>query len=132
METNKGILGKMIINIIAFIILFEQCMFFIFSALNQSAPSNTMESLKNGFNFIAIFCSLITIIIFALLYNLGNKHLNKKGLNWLFLVITAVGVYVHISQLFIMCDFVFAASILLLFDCYIVRRTLNNLFHKST
>lgn len=60
---------KILINFVAFIAFIAQSIFFVFSALNQKKPEAMMESLYNYFVFLALLCSLITIIAFYLQKN---------------------------------------------------------------
>lgn len=121
---------KILINIIAFISFGAQFVAFIFSALNQKNPQSTAESFYNDFVFIAYLCSLFAIAIFVILYNFDYKLLKKKTLNILFLMIVLLGIYIHLSQLLLLNDFMLLSCILLLFDIYSIYKIQSCLFSK--
>lgn len=133
MEIDKGILDKMkiLINTVAFIAFIAQFFSFAFSALNQKKPESVTESLYNNFMFSAFLCSLITVAIFVVQYNFNFKLLKKKIPNCIFLVIVLLGIYIHVMQLLALNDFLLTSCILLLFDYYIMRKILSNLFSSS-
>lgn len=121
---------KIAINTIAVIVLSVQFFSFAFNALNQKKPESTLDFLCNYFNFIALLCSLLSVVIFIALYNFNSKFLKKKLLNYIMLIIVLLGIYVHVTQIFVLNDFVLTSCVLLLFDYYIMRNILNNLFFK--
>lgn len=133
MKIDKGFLGKMkiLINIVAFIAFIGQFFSFVFSALNQKKPESVIESLYNNFIFFAFLCSLITVVIFVVQYNFNFKLLKKKIPNCIFLVIAVLSIYIHVMQLLALTDFLLTSCILLLFDYYIMRKILSNLFSSS-
>ena len=133
MNIDKKILGKMkiLINIVAFIAFIGQFFSFAFSAINQKKPESAIESVYNYYIFFAFLCSLITVVIFVVEYNFNFKLLKKKIPNYIFLVIVAVGIYIPIMQLLALNDFLLTSCILLLFDYYIMRKILSNLFSSS-
>lgn len=133
MDIDKKFLGKMkiLINTVAFIAFIEQFFSFAFSAINQKKPESAIESVYNYYIFFAFLCSLITVIIFVVEYNFNFKLLKKKIPNYIFLVIVAVGIYIPIMQLLALNDFLLTSCILLLFDYYIMRKILSNLFSSS-
>lgn len=116
---------KIVINIIAFFVFIVQFFSFAFSALNQKEPECTKELLYSCFMLFAIFCSLITIPIFAILYNCKFKLLKERIPNYIILVIVLLGSYIHISQLLSLHNFIITSCILLLFDIYIIRKVLS-------
>lgn len=133
MDIDKKILGKMkiLINTVAFIAFIGQFFSFAFSALNQKKPESAIDSVYNYYIFFAFLCSLITVVIFVVEYNFNFKLLKKKIPNYIFLVIVAVGIYIPIMQLLALNDFLLTSCILLLFDYYIMRKILSNLFSSS-
>ena len=122
---------KILINTVAFIAFIAQFFSFAFSALNQKKPESVIESLYNNFMFSAFLCSLITVAIFVVQYNFNFKLLKKKIPNCIFLVIVVLGIYIHVMQLLALNDFLLTSCILLLFDYYIMRKILSNLFSNS-
>lgn len=133
MDIDKKFLGKMkiLINTVAFIAFIGQFFSFAFSAINQKKPESAIESVYNYYIFFAFLCSLITVVIFVVEYNFNFKLLKKKIPNYIFLVIVAVGIYIPIMQLLALNDFLLTSCILLLFDYYIMRKILSNLFSSS-
>lgn len=133
MDIDKKILGKMkiLINIVAFIAFIGQFFSFAFSAINQKKPESAIESVYNYYIFFAFLCSLITVVIFVVEYNFNFKLLKKKIPNYIFLVIVALGIYIAVMQLLALNDFLLTSCILLLFDYYIMRKILSNLFSSS-
>ena len=131
MDIDKKILSKMkiLINTVAFIAFMGQFFSFAFSGLNQKKPESTIESVYNNFIFFAFLCSLITVAIFVVQYNFNL--LKKKIPNCIFLVIVVLGIYIPVMQLLVLNDFLLTSCILLLFDYYIVRKILSNLFSSS-
>ena len=121
---------KIVINTIAVIVLSVQFFSFAFNALNQKKSESTLESLYNYFNFTALLCSLLSVVIFIAVYNFNSKFLKKRFPNCIMLIIALLGIYVHITQVFVLNDFVLTSCVLLLFDYYIMRNILNNLFFK--
>lgn len=133
MDIDKKFLAKMkiLINTVAFIAFIGQFFSFAFSAINQKKPESAIESVYNYYIFFAFLCSLITVVIFVVEYNFNFKLLKKKIPNYIFLVIVAVGIYIPIMQLLALNDFLLTSCILLLFDYYIMRKILSNLFSSS-
>ncbi|MPM24145.1 hypothetical protein SDC9_70626 [bioreactor metagenome] len=117
---------KIVINTIAVIVLSVQFFSFVFNALNQKKPESTLDSLCNYFNVTALLCSLLSVVIFIALYNFNSKFLKKKLLNYIMLIIVLLGIYVHITQVFVLNDFVLTSCVLLLFDYYIMRNILKS------
>lgn len=132
METDKGFFGKMktVINIIAFIIFVGQFLSFIFNAFNLQEARSTKDSLYQFFFFTAFLCSLITVIIFVLMLNFDFKYLKRIITNSVFLVITLLGLYIHLLQLFKLKDFVLTSCVLIIMDCYIMHNILQNVVHE--
>ncbi len=87
---------KIVINTIAVIVLSVQFFSFAFNALNQKKPESTLESLCNYFNFTALLCSLLSVVIFIALYNFNSKFLKKRFPNCIMLIIVLLGIYVGI------------------------------------
>jgi hypothetical protein len=133
MDIDKKFLGKMkiLINTVAFIAFIGQFFSFAFSAINQKKPESAIESVYNYYIFFAFLCSLITVVIFVVEYNFNFKLLKKKIPNYIFLVIVALGIYIAVMQLLALNDFLLTSCILLLFDYYIMRKILSNLFSSS-
>ena len=133
MDIDKKILSKMkiLINTVAFIAFIGQFFSFAFSAINQKKPESAIESVYNYYIFFAFLCSLITVVIFVVEYNFNFKLLKKKIPNYIFLVIVALGIYIAVMQLLALNDFLLTSCILLLFDYYIMRKILSNLFSSS-
>ena len=122
---------KILINTVAVIAFIGQFFSFVFGALNQNKPESVIESLYNNFIFFAFLCSLITVVILVVQYNFNFKLLKKKIPNCIFLVIAILGIYIHVMQLLALNDFLLTSCILLLFDYYIMRKVLSNLFSSS-
>ena len=116
---------KVIINTITFITFLMQSIAFTFGVLNQKKPTCTEELLHNYFIFTALLCSLLTIVIFIVQYNFKNKILEIKWLNCLLLIITILGIYVNLYQIFERADFIIISFIMLLFDIYVIRNIIN-------
>ena len=116
---------KVIINTIAFITFLMQSIAFTLGVLNQKKPTCTEELLPNYFIFTALLCSLLTIVIFIVQYNFKNKILEIKWLNCLLLIITILGIYVNLYQIFERADFIIISFIMLLFDIYVIRNIIN-------
>ena len=121
---------KILVNIIAIISFVAQLLPFAFGALNQKRPRSIMETLYSDFIIFAYICSLITIVIFVIQYNFDIKSLKKKTINYIFLVVLLGGIYIHVSQLLVLDDFILISCILLLFDFYIMRKIWSCLFPK--
>ena len=119
---------KVIINTIAFITFLMQSIVFSFGALNQKKPKCTEELLYNYFVVLAFLCSLLTIVIFVVQYNLKNRMFEKKWINCILLIITILGIYINLYQLFVLTDFIVTSFITLLFDVYIIRNIINRLW----
>jgi amino acid transporter len=119
---------KVIINTIAFITFLMQSIVFSFGALNQKEPKCTEELLYNYFVVLAFLCSLLTIVIFVVQYNLKNRMFEKKWINCILLIITILGIYINLYQLFVLTDFIITSFIMLLFDVYIIRNIINRLW----
>ena len=122
---------RITINIVAVIAFIAQLLPFAFNALNQEKTESTKEALYDNFMFLAYFCSWVSVVIFFILYNFNYKILKNKILNSVFLLIVLLGIYVHLSQIIVQSDFIIISSILLLFDCYVIRKVVGNLFFKS-
>ncbi len=114
-----------IINTIAFITFLMQSIVFTFGVLNQKKPTCTEEMLYNYFIITALLCSLLTIVIFIVQYNFKNKILEIKWLNCLLLIITILGIYVNLYQIFERADFIIISFIMLLFDICVIRNIIN-------
>lgn len=133
METDKGFLIKMkiIVNVIASIVFIVQFISFFIIVLNQKAPESTMESLYYYFVLTASLCSICTIAIFGVIYNFNFKTLHKKKTNYIFLVITILGLYIPILQIYLLNDFVLASCVLLILVSYNMLQIMKNLVPKS-
>ena len=133
METDKGFLIKMkiIVNVIASIVFIVQFISFFIIVLNQKAPESTMESLYYYFVLTASLCSICTIAIFGVIYNFNFKTLHKKKTNYIFLVITILGLYIPILQIYLLNDFVLASCVLLILVSYNMLKIMKNLVPKS-
>ena len=132
MESGKEFIGRMryFINFVAFSVFITQFLSFAFSVLNLKEPEDEWGELYTFFLITAYLCSLLSIVLFTLLYNCGNKY-KGRVLNCIILVVTILGGYVHILQIFILNDFIISSCILLLFDGYIVYRTLSIILSNS-
>ncbi len=133
METDKGFLIKMkiIVNVIASIVFIVQFISFFIIVLNQKAPESTMESLYYYFVLTASLCSICTIAIFGVIYNFNFKTLHKKKTNYIFFVITILGLYIPILQIYLLNDFVLASCVLLILVSYNMLKIMKNLVPKS-
>lgn len=133
METDKGFLDKMkiFVNVIASIVFVVQFISFFINVLNQKASESTMESLYHYFVITAFLCSICTIVIFGVMYNFNFKALHKKTTNYILLVITMLGLYIPILQIFVLNDFVLTSCVLLIFDSYTMLKIMNYLVPKS-
>lgn len=132
MKKIPFILGRMryFINFVAFGVFVTQFLSFAFSVLNLKEPEDEWGELYTFFIITAYLCSLLSIVLFALLYNFRNRYKNRV-LNCIFLVITILGGYVHILQIFKINDFIISSCILLLFDGYNVYRILSIIFFNT-
>ena len=133
MESNYKHSGEMkiFVSVFAVIVFVAQSISFVLNALNQKLPANTMESLYHDFVLFAYSCSLLTIVIFEILYVFNFNSLKNKGLNILFLMIVAPGIYIHVGQFFVLNSFKLTSCALLFFDSYILCKILNNLFTRG-
>lgn len=123
---------RVFINITAVLSFIVQFFPFIFSALNQKKPENAIDLLYHYTVSIAYLCSLLTIVIFFILYNFNIKILKSKWLNSVFLLIVILGTYIHISQLFVLKDFMFLSCILLVYDFFLLHKILFILIKDTT
>lgn len=82
---------RIIVNIIAFITLVLQFIYFAFSAGNQIKSESIMDSLHNYSNVAVLMCSVFTVMLFICLYNFNCKFLKNKILNCMFLFIVILG-----------------------------------------
>lgn len=122
---------KIIVNVIASIVFIVQFISFFIIVLNQKAPESTMESLYYYFVLTASLCSICTIAIFGVIYNFNFKTLHKKKTNYIFLVITILGLYIPILQIYLLNDFVLASCVLLILVSYNMLQIMKNLVPKS-
>ena len=129
METDKRFLIKMriFINIVAIITFVMQSISFVLNVLIQKKQGCTIDSLYSYFMVTAFLCSVLVVILFAIMYNLYCKFLKVKILNYFFCLVSLLGTYIHIWQLFIHNDFVLTSFVLLLFDLYVFRKIVGNL-----
>lgn len=111
---------RILINIIAFITFVAQFISFVLNALTLRTPECVIDSLYIYFFILAYICSLITINVFVVLYNI-NFILHKKSIRNILISIVILGVYIHIWQLMNLKDFMLISCILLFFDFYIIR-----------
>lgn len=133
METDKGILDEMkiFVNVIVSIVFVVQFISFFINVLNQKAFESTMESLYHYFILTAFLCSICTIAIFGLMYNFNFKALQKIKTNYILLVITILGLFIPILQIFVLNDFVLTSCVLLIIDSYTIFKIMNNLVAQS-
>ena len=122
---------RIFINTIAVFSFIVQFIPFVFSVLNQNKPEHTIDILYNYFLFIAYLCSLLVVVVFVILYNFNTKAINNKWLNSIFLCVVILGTYIHISQLFVLKDFVLTSCILVGFDFYVLYKILGNLWKSG-
>jgi hypothetical protein len=113
---------KILINTVASIAFLAQFISFTFSALNLRKPESTAEAIHNDIVIVAYICSLLSIVIFAVLYNFHFSFLRKTNVNMLFLLIVLIGCYIIFSQLFILQDFYILSCVILLMDYYIIHK----------
>jgi len=131
-EADKGILEmKILVNVISSFVFFVQFISFVLNILNQEEPESTIESLYQYFYITTFLCSLCTVVFFVVTYNFNFKAQQKKVTNCLFLVITILGLYIPILQIFVLNDFVLTSCVLLIFDSYTLLKIMKNLVSKS-
>jgi hypothetical protein len=121
---------KIFINTIAFGVFVMQFIAFVFNVLNMHKPDNTQEVLYNDFVFAAYLCSLLAILIFVLQYNLSRWKHNSFLADSLLFIIALLGIYVGLSQIFVLSDFILVSCIMLLFDAYIIKNITISILHK--
>lgn len=128
MEPDKKLFSKMreLINIIALFALFIQSISCVLNCLTMPKPTTREESLYQYFIFTSYLCSCIVVLVFYLIYNTNNSIVNNRIINILFLIIVILAMYVHISQLFVLHDFILTSIILLFIDGYVVYRIWKN------
>lgn len=133
MEKDKGILieMKILVNVIAAIVFVVHFISFVLNMLNQKEPESTIESLHHCILITAFLCSMCTVVFFVLIFNFNKKTLQKKITNYIFLLITMLGLYIPILQLFQFKDFLLTSCVLLIFDSYTLLTIINNLIPKS-
>lgn len=122
---------KVFVNVIASIVFVVQFISFFLNVLNQEEVKNTIESMYHYFYITAYLCSLFTVVFFILVYNFTPKSLHQKVTNYIIIVVSILGLYIPILQLFELNDFVLTSFILLIFDSYTILKVLNNLLPKS-
>lgn len=132
MEPDKKIFSKMreLINIIALFALFVQSISCVLNCLTMPMPTTRGESWYQYFIFTSYLCSCIVVFVFFVIYNTNNCLVKNKIINILFLILVILAMYVHISQLFVLQDFILTSIILLLIDGYVVYRIWKN-FKRS-
>ena len=118
---------RITINLLALIVFVVQIISFVFNVLTLKKPKCTADALYNCFIFTAFLCSLLTVVIFVVQYNFNAMLLKKKSVNCLLLIIVMLGTYIHISQLFILNDFIIPSCILLLIDIYVLPKIMKNI-----
>ncbi len=111
---------KIVINIIAFIVFVAQSISFVLNALTLKKPECVKDSLYNYFFVLAFLFSLITIIVFVVLYNFDYQIHKKKVLSCLIITIAILSIYIHIWQILILKDFIITSCVSLFFDYYII------------
>lgn len=121
----------MLVNVIAAIVFVVHFISFVLNMLNQEEPESTIESLYFCILIIAFLCSMCTVVFFVLIFNFNGKMLQKKKTNYIILLITMLGLYIPILQLFQFKDFLLTSCVLLIFDSYTLQAILNNLISKS-
>ena len=115
---------KIVINLIAAIVLVIQCIAFVLSVLTLRKAEKTTEILLQYFHVVAYICSLLAVVIFFVEYNFNFKILKNNLIIFILLTIVLLAMYIHVSQLFILRDFVLVSCCLLSFDFYIVYHIL--------
>lgn len=115
---------KTFINTIAGIVFMVQTIASGFNILTLKKPESTLEALHNHFTLTASLCSLLSVVVFVLVYNCNFSFLRKKITNMVFVVIVLPGCYINFSQLFITHDLIASSCVMLIFDCYIIRKVL--------
>lgn len=122
---------RILIYTIEWFALMGQLYSLILNVFTQRAPANAAEKLYLNFGTVAYICSLLTVVIFAMLYNNSFTFLKKKSVNIIFLVVVLMGCYIHLWQLFIQHFFILTSCVLLLFDFYIICKVLSTLFTRA-
>lgn len=115
---------KIVINIIAAIVLVIQCIAFVLGVLTLRKAEKTTEILLQYFHVVAYICSLLAVVIFFVEYNFNFKILKNNLIIFILLTIVLLAMYIHVSQLFVLRDFVLLSCCLLSFDFYIVYHIL--------
>ena len=110
-----------VINIIALITFVAQSVSFVLNALTLRKPECVTDSLYNYFFIIAFLSSLITIIVFAVLYNFNYLLHKKNVLSYFLITIVILSIYIHIWHVLILKDFIITSCVSLLFDYYIIH-----------
>ena len=128
MEPDKKICNKMreLINIIALFALFVQSISCVLNCLTMPKPTTRGEFWYQYFIFTSYLCSCIVVFVFFLIYNTNNCVVKNRIINILFLILVILATYVHISQLFVLHDFILTSIVLLLIDGYVVYRIWKN------
>ena len=115
---------KIVINLIAAIVLVIQCIAFVLGVLTLRKAEKTTEILLQYFHVVAYICSLLAVVIFFVEYNFNFKILKNNLIIFILLTIVLLAMYIHVSQLFVLRDFVLVSCCLLSFDFYIVYHIL--------
>ena len=89
---------KIVINIIAFIVFVAQSISFVLNALTLKKPECVKDSLYNYFFVLAFLFSLITIIVFVVLYNFDYQIHKKKVLSCLIITIAILSILLYHQQ----------------------------------
>lgn len=114
---------KTFINTIAGIVFMVQTIASGFNILTLKKPESTLEALHNHFTLTAYLCSLLSVVVFVLVYNCKFSFLRKKITNMVFVIIVLLGCYINFSQLFITHDLIASSCVILIFDGYIIRKS---------
>ena len=113
---------KLFINSIVIIAFIMQFIAFFFGVATLKKSENTLTLILHEFHFVAYICSLLVAIIFFVVFNYRMNE--KKSWNSILLIIALLAIYVYISQIIVLNDFIVTSLILLVTDLYIILNSL--------
>ena len=113
---------KLLINTIVFIAFIMQFIAFFLGAFSLKKVENALTQILHEFHLVAYLCSLLVAIIFVVEYNYRLNE--KKSWNSILLIIALLAIYIHVSQIFVLNDFIVTSLILLVTDLYIILNSL--------
>lgn len=112
---------KIVVNSIALITFVAQSLSFVLNVLALRKQECFTDSLYSYFFILSFLLSLITIIVFAVLYNFNYLLPKKKVLSYVLITIVIPSIYIHIWHVLILKDFIITSCLSMLFDYYIIR-----------